>query len=211
MTGPETLEVPNATFRLVGGDAALDFVNTASWYRAPSAPPRDYLDLVGKERLVVPEDLFRWGTTAGLVPAHQRGTGAVRSATALPRARALRRAIHRLFKGVIEGWPAEEADLAALDAELADARGGVRLAVQGNAFQWEWRSTPDPEDRILWSVAQRAADLLTSPMLGQIGQCRGDECGWLYLDSSRNHSRRWCEMADCGNLAKVRRFRGRAR
>lgn len=209
MTGPVTLEVPNATFRLIGGDPALDFVNSASWYNTPSAPHRDYLDLVGKERFVVAEDLFRWGVTAGVISA--RDADVMPAKTTLTRARTLRRAIHRLFKGVIEGWPAEEADLAAFDAELTAARGAMRLVPQGNAFRWEWRSVPRAEDRILWSVAQHAAELLTSPMLERIRECSGVECGWLFLDSTRNHSRRWCEMADCGNLAKVRRFRGRAR
>src|ERR1043165_1287698 len=101
MAGPMTLEVPNATFRLIGGDPALDFVNSASWYNTPSAPHRDYLDLVGKERLVAPEDLFRWGVTAGVITA--RDAEMTPAATTLTRARTLRRAIHRLFKGVIEG------------------------------------------------------------------------------------------------------------
>ena len=200
-----TIEVPNATYRLVGGDPVLDFVNTASWFRAPSKGGRDYLDLIGKERLVAPEDVVRWGITAGVVPAGAKGTAASRRA--LPRARALRRAIHRLLKGVIEGWPADGDDLAALDLELAPARAQARLGVHGNAFAWEWRATPSPEDRVLWTVARRAADLLTSDQLGQVGECGGVECGWLFLDTTRNHSRRWCEMADCGNLAKVRRFR----
>lgn len=209
MTANLTVEVPDATFRLVGGDPALDFVNTASWYRTPTAPQRDYLDLVGKERLVVGPDLIRWGVTAGVLP-HHTGARAL-SAKVLPRARALRRAIHRLFKGVIEGWPAEAADLAGLDAELASARARTGLIPQGNAFRWDWRVPPSAEDLVLWTVAQRAADLLTSPLLAQVGECGGVDCGWLFLDTSRNHSRRWCEMADCGNLAKVRRFRGRGR
>ena len=207
MEGAGTIEVPDATFRLVGGDPVLDFVNTASWYRAPTRSGRDYLDLVGKERLVAPSDIMRWGVTAGLVPAT-----AVRehpSSATLTRARLLRRAIHRLLKGVIEGWPAVAADLSALDRELEQARGAERLAVRGSAFHWEWRTPPQVEDAVLWTVARRAADLLTSDLLGQVGECSGVECGWLFLDTSRNHSRRWCEMADCGNLAKVRRFRGR--
>lgn len=206
MGSRETIEVPNATFRLIGGDPVLDFVNTASWYPAPTRTGHDYLELVGKERLVIPGDVVRWGATAGVVPAGARGSA---SLTALTRARLLRRALHRLLKGVIEGWPADPADLAALDRELEGARANERLAVRGSVFHWEWRTPPDPEDRVLWTVARRAADLLTSDQLGRVGECGGVECGWLFLDTSRNQSRRWCEMADCGNLAKVRRFRRR--
>ena len=203
MPGTATLEVPDAVFRLVGGDPALDFVNTASWFAAPT---RDWLDLVGKERLVVPGDVVRWGVTAGILSASERA-GAPRDL--LRRARTLRRAMRRIFKGAIEGWPAAGEDLAAFDRELGAARRAERLVPHGPHFRWEWRDPPAAEDQVLWTVARRAADLLTSGLLEKVGECRGEECGWLFLDISRNHSRRWCEMADCGNLAKVRRFRGR--
>lgn len=209
VTAGTTEEVPNATFRLVGGDPVLDFVNTASWYQATMAGGRDYFDRIGKERLVVAGDLIRFGVTAGLISADAGAGRALPSL--LPRARALRHGIHRLFKGVLEGWPAEPDDLVALDRELAPARAAQRLDVRGTAFDWAWRGRPTAADTILWTLALRAASLLTSEELVQVGECSGVECGWLFLDTSRNHSRRWCEMADCGNLAKVRRFRGRAR
>jgi len=49
--------------------------------------------------------------------------------------------------------------------------------------------------------------LTSSQRLNQVRQCRGDNCGWLFVDGSKNHSRRWCDMRDCGNRAKVRRHR----
>jgi len=64
-------------------------------------------------------------------------------------------------------------------------------------------------ERVLWSVTLTAADLLTSGDLSQVRLCDGEDCGWLFLDTSRNHSRHWCDMKDCGNRAKVRRFRTR--
>jgi predicted RNA-binding Zn ribbon-like protein len=63
----------------------------------------------------------------------------------------------------------------------------------------------------LWPVARSAAELLTSGDLARVGQCPGEECGWLFLDTSRAGRRQWCDMADCGNLAKVRRFRDQRR
>ena len=62
---------------------------------------------------------------------------------------------------------------------------------------------------MLWPVARSAADLLTSDDLGRVRECAGERCNWLFIDRSKNHSRRWCDMQDCGNVAKVRRYRSR--
>ncbi len=55
------------------------------------------------------------------------------------------------------------------------------------------------------------AELLVAPELARVRLCEGDDCGWLFVDGSRAGSRRWCDMSDCGNLAKVRAFRARNR
>jgi len=62
---------------------------------------------------------------------------------------------------------------------------------------------------LLWPVARAATALLTSSDLARVRECADDACGWLFLDHSRNGSRRWCDMADCGNRAKARRYRER--
>ena len=66
-------------------------------------------------------------------------------------------------------------------------------------------------DRMLWSIAHSGAELLTTGDLSRLRECGGEECGWLFEDTSRNRSRQWCDMQDCGNLAKVRRYRTRLR
>jgi predicted RNA-binding Zn ribbon-like protein len=101
-------------------------------------------------------------------------------------------------------------DLETLNRELRVARAHERL-VASPRFAWEADNPPAALDRVLWPVVRSAADLLTSPELERVGQCRGEECGWLFLDISRSRRRQWCHMADCGNLAKVRRFRQRRR
>ena len=59
---------------------------------------------------------------------------------------------------------------------------------------------------MLWPVVQSAVDLMTSPELDRVGQCADDRgCGWLFVDTTKNRSRRWCDMRDCGNRAKARR------
>jgi predicted RNA-binding Zn ribbon-like protein len=64
---------------------------------------------------------------------------------------------------------------------------------------------------MLWPVVRSAAELLTSDELGRVRECAADNCAWLFLDRSKNRSRRWCDMAVCGNRDKVRRFRQRSR
>jgi predicted RNA-binding Zn ribbon-like protein len=77
-------------------------------------------------------------------------------------------------------------------------------------FAWTW---PDEEEldlaRLLWPVARSAAELLTSPDRQLVRECLGDNCGWLFLDTSKNHRRTWCSMQGCGNRAKARRHYAR--
>jgi predicted RNA-binding Zn ribbon-like protein len=73
-------------------------------------------------------------------------------------------------------------------------------------FAWDWAEDPDSLDRVLWVVARSAGELLTSDQLDRVRQCADDRgCGYLFLDTSRNRSRRWCSMESCGNRAKARR------
>jgi len=123
----------------------------------------------------------------------------------------VREAMYRVFKAAIEHWPPPPEDLAAFNRELRLARAHQRL-VGSPDFGWGWDETSPALDRVLWPVVRSAAEVLTSADLARVGQCPGEECGWLFLDTSRSRRRQWCDMADCGNLAKVRRFRhGRRR
>jgi predicted RNA-binding Zn ribbon-like protein len=76
-------------------------------------------------------------------------------------------------------------------------------------FGWVWVGIEDDLTGFLWPVARAAAELLTSGQVVRLRECAGDPCGWLFLDLSKNGSRRWCDMADCGNRAKARRYRER--
>jgi len=69
----------------------------------------------------------------------------------------------------------------------------------------------DDLERPLWEIAHSAADLLTSGDQERVKECASTTCEWVFLDKSRNRSRRWCDMSDCGNRAKARRFQARKR
>ncbi|HYR09186.1 MAG TPA: CGNR zinc finger domain-containing protein, partial [Longimicrobium sp.] len=88
--------------------------------------------------------------------------------------------------------------------------GWLRVRAEGGEFAWGWEEGAEL-DRVLWPVVRDAAELLVSGDLRRVGKCCGDNCDWLYLDTSRNRSRRWCDMQSCGNRAKARRHYHRAK
>jgi predicted RNA-binding Zn ribbon-like protein len=127
---------------------------------------------------------------------------------------ALREAIYEIFTALLTGAEPAADDLAILNAELAHALAHMALAYTPDGFAWQWRGATravDAMDGILWRVARSAADLLLSPTALAMRQCASESCGWLFIDTTRNRSRRWCDMRGCGNRAKVRRHRARQR
>ncbi len=208
-------------FKLVGGRPCLDFVNTVGGrVPNPRARGRDWADRIVWERLQTVADLVRWARVAGVASERDAPTleralraGPTGEARLLRRVRRLREALYRLFKAVVEGWPPERADLARINRELRRSRSHERLvasaarATRHRPFDLAPDPSASPGDRFLGPVVKSAAELLMSEDLAMVKQCGGEECGWLFLDTSRNRSRRWCDMADCGNLAKVRRWR----
>jgi predicted RNA-binding Zn ribbon-like protein len=129
----------------------------------------------------------------------------------LRRAIHLREAIYRAFSAISHGLRPEESDLAVLNTELAGLLAKSRLGWRGDGLDWQWAGGARALDRMLLAVVRDAADLLTSGQLDRVGQCADPRCGWLFLDTSRNRSRRWCSMAYCGNRAKAKRHYQRSK
>lgn len=187
---------------LVGGRLAVDFVNTTSnrTGEAPSERLHSYADLVG---WCVHAELFGNAEARRLRrDAEARPADATR---ALKCARELREAVYRIFLALSHGRGAAEADLAVLNDVLAEGMARRKLQVSDSGLCWTWAAEADGLDWMLWPLAYSAAELLTSSDVDQLKQCNGPTCDWLFVDESRNHSRRWCDMRDCGNRAKARR------
>jgi predicted RNA-binding Zn ribbon-like protein len=199
--------------KLVGGDPCLDFVNSVGG-RVPAVGGAQAR--VRADKLAGYPDLVAWSVHAELV-GESTARSLLRLAAARPRearagldrALAFREALYRTLRALMLGRAPAPADLALLNVELAACRSREVLAARREGLRWEWRDAAEQLESPLWPVARAAAALLTSPELERLRQCGGDECGWLFLDRSRNHSRQWCTMEDCGNLSKVRRFRER--
>ena len=124
-------------------------------------------------------------------------------------ARELREALYRIFTAHADGRDPAAEDLALLNRALALAMPHLQLSARAGTFAWEWDEDALDLHRLLWPVARSAADLLTSDDLVRVRECAGEHCNWLFIDRSKNNSRRWCDMQDCGNVAKVRRYRSR--
>ncbi len=200
---------PPRKFQFVGGNLCLDFANTVGGKRGVIA--REYLNFYA--------DFLSWCRQAGLVEkakedalARSAARRPEASAAALQRAIGLRETIYRIFVALASDQSPQSADLDQLNCELGGQLGRLRVGPAGKGFHWTWAEADHALDQPLGPIARSAAELLTCPpLLGRVRQCGGETCGWLFLDTSKNHSRRWCVMSDCGNVAKVRRFRLRNR
>ena len=191
-----------SSLQLLGGALCLDFANTVGDHKSgePSEHLASYADLVA------------WSQHAGILTNHAAqemlGDAAQHPTIAnnvFQRALVLREAIYRLLTAIVEGQAHKPADLDLLNGALADGLVHSRIIATKEGFQWDWTDEKSL-DRMVWLIARSAADLLTSEDLDRVRQCGDEECGWLFLDATKNRSRRWCDMNDCGNRAKARRY-----
>jgi predicted RNA-binding Zn ribbon-like protein len=176
----------------------LDFANTRCWRGLPNPT----------ETLHRPADLLAWCRRAGLLGTSQR----VRAAAAVglfTEAMSLREVIYRVFRALATEREIAPADLSALNAAFAHAPARTQIAPMGVDYVWQVAVSREAcaasACQLLAAVLWSAADLIVAAEAGRIRQCADTACRWLFLDESRSRSRRWCDMASCGNRAKARR------
>jgi len=187
---------------LVGGHPALDFINTVHDWTVPE--PHDYLSEFA--------DAVRFGEAAGLLT--RRDDFRLRRRTPhieLTRLRDLRALLKRIFQVRLSGQAHSHVDLRKLSADLAEAARATRLM----AATRPRRSAEVPVIReinveaagdslLRLRIVETAVALLLSDAMRRVKAC--PTCGWLFLDASKNRSRRWCSMDTCGAVAKARRY-----
>jgi predicted RNA-binding Zn ribbon-like protein len=192
---------------LRGGLPCLDFANTEA-YRDTD----HQVDLLQSYEMLV-----AWSLAAGALQPQEAGPllqaasqAPDASAKVLDRSRELRRVIHVVMQSVAQGTAPPEEALATFNAFLAESRAhGQIVRINGD---YEVRFRPEDDMALpIWRLTDSAAHLLLSPARANVRECPGHECGWLFLDTTRNHSRRWCDSADCGNRARVRAYTNRKR
>lgn len=203
-----TVDHKPAAFAFIGGALCLDFVNSV--YGRTRSRQIDTICAYG--------DLLRWSVAAfdldqeqvtrleALAAGDRAGAESV-----LRRGLVLREALFEVFTAVTAGRRPAARELEVIDGELAriiPRLCHLRWTTAGPELGW---STTLALDRPLWNVLRSAIDLLVSDQRRQVKQCEAPTCLWFFIDETRNRSRRWCDMAVCGNRAKARRARARQR
>ena len=202
-----TRSEPDYVWDFCGGDLALDFTNTVG-NRGAAA----------EEHFNAYADVVSWAETRGVIgrrEATQLRQEAARRATAAAEAlasvRALRESLYRALAAAASGRRCRAADLARINAAVGAAFSGAHLQSRGDGL--ELRFTPDQgtirlDEPITTPVVRAAIDLLTTEAIRRVRLCADRSCAWLFTDTTRSGTRRWCDMKVCGNRNKVRRFRG---
>ena len=183
-------------------DLCLAFANTLCWRGTPA--PSESLGGFG--------DLIGWLADAAHLPAatvdgarRWSHTHPGQAADLFGQAIALREAVYRLFSAVAAGEPAPAADLAMLNHALGAAQPRQRVAPADDGYAWGIDAIETSAPGLLAPVLWSAGDLLTRADRRRVRRCANDACLWLFIDESKAGTRRWCDMASCGNRAKSRR------
>lgn len=186
----------------VRDDLCLEYANTLSW-RGSAAPT---------ERLFNFTDLLSWiERSAGVPPRALREVRtwarehSSKAAKLFDEAIATREAIYRIFSTLADGAPVREQDFAALRDAIADAPARRQLVRSGVTYAWRIDDLRPSAAHLLAPVLWSAGDLMLNLARGRVRRCANEKCLWLFLDQSKSGTRRWCDMASCGNRAKARR------
>ena len=189
---------------LVGGALCLDFVNTIN---SRLHTEHDYL--------LQYSDLVGWANKVGILSTVQTNQLLKRAKQpskeadhALKTSRALRDLIYTILSKTAKGSEPNQEDLEFLLQMYAEAISHAVFLKEGNHYTTTWKADQS-FDGMLWPVVHSAGELLLSGELGKVKECPG--CGWLFLDTSKNQSRRWCSMNTCGARDKMRRYHKRQR
>jgi predicted RNA-binding Zn ribbon-like protein len=195
-------------FDISGGNVALDFANTVS----------QRLSKQKQEYLLSYADLIRWAKQAGVISSTEADRISCRAvthprqaATVLQTALELRESVQGIFSAIAAHQEPPREHLRALSVALQRLHRKVELTWTWKGAVWEWNDEPDSLQKILWPVLHAGAGLLTSRERKRVRECEADNCAWLFMDHSKNQSRRWCDMKVCGNREKARRFYRRNR
>lgn len=191
--------LPIGEARLIGERLCLDFTNTVGG--------RNGMDIIF-EKLKTYDDLLAWSVHTGILDRKDlKSLSRKGSQRVVTRALRLREAIYRICTAALKKQSPNPADMKLLNDEIREARNHEFI---DSKFQLRAKSSGKDPDQMLWPVALSAAELLTSSDLKRLQQCESENCGWLFVDTSKNHTRQWCDMSDCGNRAKVRKFRSKS-
>lgn len=196
------MQISEQVFDLSGNHLSLDFMNTLD--DRPTEHPQELLGSY--------EYLLAWSQQARILTddevqhlAEEAKRHPGEAGQVLRQAIEVREALFGLFSSIAHSAEPDQVDLAIFNAALAAALGHARIVSIADHFVWDWADKREALDWMLWPVVRAAADLLASDERNAVRVCESDTCDWAFLDTSKNRSRRWCNMRTCGNRAKARR------
>ena len=191
----------------MGGPVCLDFVNTLD----------DRFSNEPKELLKSYIDLARFGEDSGILSDQQADRLFEKSMQsreaaqeALAAAIQLREAMHEVFWSLIREKPVPRGALYVVNQYAQEAARHMNVVGTAKGFEWRFEELEN-FNAAWWPIARSAVELLASDRLPFVRACASKTCEWLFLDESKNHRRRWCDMTKCGNRAKVKNFYTRQR
>jgi predicted RNA-binding Zn ribbon-like protein len=191
-------------FKLFAGQPALELVNTLDMRFSAGTIELlpaygDFLRLVTQLRLLTPEQARRLGRTVGEKDAQRVLSSAIE----------LREALASFLYGRIDGGQPKASQVERLEKHFHAAALRRRLSPADGQLVWTWSGVERQAEIPLWKLAQAASELLVSGEVELVKDCGDPTCRWLFLDTSKNHTRRWCDMKTCGNRMKARRHQAR--
>jgi predicted RNA-binding Zn ribbon-like protein len=194
-------------FQLIAGHMALDFANTLDYRYDPDRridllPTYERFLAFCRQSGVITTSHLRMLLATANKPDAQRTLAHVID---------FREVLYALILSVLSGRRPNDSHLQVLNRFLADARVPDRINWRKGGFVRSYDGLVGASAGPLWLILDASAALLTSPDLLHVRECSEETCRWLFLDRSRNHSRRWCDMQLCGNRSKARRFYARMR
>jgi len=191
------------SLKLLGGRLCLNFVNTLDWRGTDT--PQEFINTF--------DDLVSWSRHAGICSQPETRKlyklseqSEAEAKKVLNRARKLREAIYRLFTAGIANQKPLNKDLAIFNKHLSQSMKDSQITPTKEGYAWDITGNRTRLDWILNPIIRSAAEILVSDDRNKVKACADSACGWLFIDVSRNRSRRWCDMQDCGNRAKASRF-----
>ena len=193
---------PASPFEFTANSLCLDFTNTLNdrTREHPRELLNSYTDLVvwsQQAHLLIEDEATRLLIEADRHPEQ--------ADIVLRRAIKVREAMFGIFSALSAETLPRGSDLDVLNEALSEAMAQARIVRSQDGFNWDWAGEEGALARPLWPIVRLAAELLTSVELSKVRVCAAEDCGWLFLDTSKNHSRRWCDMNTCGNRAKARK------
>jgi predicted RNA-binding Zn ribbon-like protein len=194
-------------FQLVAGHLALDFANTLDYRYDPDR----LIDLLPSYRHFLVFCRQSGIITAAQVRNLQDGLTEFDSRRVLKKIIALREALYSLILSTVHGLSPDELHLRTLNRFLSEAPTVDEVAWHKRRFVRSSYTLTGGPDEPLRQVVDAAITLITSSDIYKVRQCSENTCRWFFLDRSRNHSRRWCDMQLCGNRSKAKRFYARTR